>query len=183
MPLLARLLLQHNGIDPNTMQPVARPSGGSAAPPSSGGFWNQQDSDNAARSSGPIAKLIYQLFGPPGYGTPGWTPNSAAPAPGAPTATGSPAAQPQTATNVAPPSLLSGLPNGRSNNIAWNNWRSPFSQTYQQATNPGSAIGPLSGQLSFNFRNAMGLGTANSVDSGLGIYGSTKSDLYRKSQL
>lgn len=75
-------------------------------------------------------------------------------------------------------------PGPGSSNTAWNSWRSPFSQTFQQATTPGSAIGPLSGQLSFDPRAAAGLGTSNPVISGIpGWAANATAEIYRKNQL
>lgn len=62
-----------------------------------------------------------------------------------------------------PPQAPSGLPGLLSSNNAWNSWRSPFSQTFQQAMNPGSAIGPFGGGTTNPYVNT-GLGTPNTVD-------------------
>jgi hypothetical protein len=55
--------------------------------------------------------------------------------------------------SAAPPTAgsapnLGGRPTySGSDNNAFNAWRSPFSQTFQQAMNPGSAVGPFGGGL------------------------------------
>lgn len=59
------------------------------------------------------------------------------------------------------------VPGALSTNNQWNAWRSPFSQTYQQAMNPGSAIGPFGGGIQNPYNPASTHGTPNSHVQGL----------------
>lgn len=68
---------------------------------------------------------------------------------------------------VQGPAALGGLPGPMSNNTAWNSWRSPGSQTYQQAMNPGSAIGPFGGGRVNAYNPSSTHGTPNSSIQGI----------------
>lgn len=142
------------------------------------GWWNWRDN---ATKGGLIANLIEKIFAPkPGA--------AGAPAVNTTGATGSPspAAAPRSRATGAPASVAP-LMRGRDPGTMYNAARAAFSPTYQQLNNPGSAIGPITGQptnIATAMRNARGLGTIAGGGFGIDSFSATaRGEAYRKNQL